>query len=254
MKRAIIPLICLVILVASSCEAFYPIEITPVVTPLPPTMTPDPCGPESLSDKMMIINQSLTEFQEVVFIADNSRVQDLISPLMKLEEIRIRLSTLSTPSCLAKFKQSYLDYTAVVIRYLSSRMNDSKSDDYEIDQQNSQTLWQVVELEYEKAILDARLDFQTLTSSDSAFAQAAEIGVMARNDGTRSVNVRAQADLDASIVGSLEPGMQALVIARNEAGDWVRINLMGIYGWVFTKTIDLSAKLDEIPVTDNSQN
>lgn len=230
---------------------FYPADNRPVVTPIAPTMTPDPCGPESLSDEIKTIREGLIEFQEVTFIANNSRSEDLIYPVMKLEEIRTRISTLSTPPCVGKFKQSYMDYTSVVIRYLSSRMNDPRSDEYEVDQLNSQTLWQVVEKEYEQAVLSARLEFQALSSIESAFQQAAETGIIAMNDGSKSVNIRAEADLDSPIVGRLEPGMQALVLGKNETSDWVRVNLSGIYGWVFIETVEISTDLEEIPVSDN---
>jgi hypothetical protein len=44
--------------------------------------------------------------------------------------------------------------------------------------------------------------------------------------------------------------MRGLVLGKNETGDWIRINLKGIIGWVYIETIELSEDLDLIPVFD----
>jgi hypothetical protein len=64
---------------------FYP--KSPVYTPLPPTGTPDLCGPETISMENETVKNWLKEFQEVVYIASNTPVDSLIAPVMALEEV-----------------------------------------------------------------------------------------------------------------------------------------------------------------------
>jgi hypothetical protein len=250
LKRAFLLLSVIILSLASSCRQFVPLEIEPVLTPVAPTMTPDTCSAEYLSDEMDAIRSGLAEFHEMAYIADNSRADDLISPVMKLEEIRTGLSELSLPPCLGNLKRSYLDYTGMVIRYLSSRMNDPRSDDYKVDQKNSQNLWMAVEAEYEKAVLTVQAEFIPLTGRDDTFNLPSYTGIMAVNDGEQSVNIRSDGNLNSSVIGRLEPGMQALVVGKNKESDWIRVNLMGLYGWVYIDTVELSVPLDEVPFSE----
>jgi hypothetical protein len=57
-------------------------------------MTPDPCGPECISNVVETIRRKLNEFQEAAFIAKNTPIGLLISPVMKHEDIRQTLISL----------------------------------------------------------------------------------------------------------------------------------------------------------------
>ncbi len=250
LKRVIVSILLISLVLTGSCSHLSPLETDPIVTPAAPTMTPDPCSQENLSGEMESIRSGLGEFHEMTYIADNSRAEDLISPVMKLEEIRTDLSDLELPNCLSNLKRTYLDYTAMVIRYLSSRMNDPRSDEYKVDQQNSQTLWSAVESEYEKAILTVQEEFIPLTGKDKAFQEPEYTGIIAENDGFTSANVRSDADINSPVIGRLEPGMQALVIGKNKDSNWIRINLAGLHGWVYIDTVALSVSVDEVPFSE----
>ncbi|MDP2964911.1 MAG: SH3 domain-containing protein [Pelolinea sp.] len=249
MKKAAV-IIGLVVISVSSCTSFFPVQEPPIYTPLPLTMTPDPCGPESISAEIEMIRGSLNEFQEVAFIATNTPRESLISPVMMLEEIRQNLISLVVPECVQDLKQGYSDYTASLLRYFSKLMNKSAAKIADIDLQNSETLWKIVETEYENVITNARLEFQPLTGTESVLLKEAEFGAIAINDGDKSVNVRAQPDLDAKIVSSLEPGVQAMVVGRTEKGDWIRVYVLGIYGWLFSETITLNVDMEKVVVVN----
>jgi len=247
LKRAFFILLVLLIGIFSSCQYLAPIDLDPVNTPLAPTMTPDPCNSENLSDEMEVIRSSFTEFQELTFIANNSRPEDLIEPVLRLEEIRTRIINLPLPGCLRKLQAKFSEYSGSVISYLSERMKDPKSDAYLIEQKNSETLWQAVEDEYEKAILTVTNQFIPITGSGNAFAEKSNF-VLAFNDGTKSVNIRVNDDLDSAVIGQLDPGMQALVVGKNDDASWLRINMPGVYGWVFFEMVELTGSLEDIPV------
>jgi len=252
LKRAFFILLVLSIGIFSSCQYLASIDLEPVNTPLAPTMTPDLCSAENLSEEMEIIRSGFAEFQELTHIADNSRAEDLIEPVLKLEEIRTRITSLKLPGCLKKLQTTFSEYSAIVIRYLTTRMQDPRSDEYEVDQQNSQTLWQAVEDEYEKAVLTVQMEFIPITGSGDAFDVEITTVVLAINDGTQSVNIRSGDDLDSLIVGRLEPGMQARVVGKNQSGEWLRINLSTVNGWVYVEMVEISGDLAEIPVISHN--
>lgn len=245
MKRELI-IFGLVVMAVSSCTSFLPTQEPPVYTPLPPTMTPDPCGPESISDEIDMIRGLLNEFQEVAFIATNTPTVSLISPVIKLEEIRQSIISLAVPDCLQDLKQGISDYTASQLRYFAKLMNKSTAKDADIDFQNSETLWKIVEAEYENVITNGRLDFQPLTSFESVLIPDTGFKAIAFTEGDKSVNVRAQPDMNAKIVTSLDPGVQAIIVGRTEMGDWIRVNVLGIYGWVYSEMIVLNVDMEQI--------
>lgn len=168
MKKAIVVLLFTFVLNSAACGLFAPMEIEPVFTPLSPTMTPDLCVPEILGDEMETIRADLIEFREATLLADDARNDEVADALEQLEEIRVRLLGLATPPCLAPFKQSYKDYTAMVTRYLESRVENPYKDDYKEDQRASEMLWQVVVKEYERALFTVGLEYQTLNAPAAA--------------------------------------------------------------------------------------
>ena len=249
MKKAAV-IIGLVVISVSSCTSFFPVQEPPIYTPLPPTMTPDPCGPESISAEIEMIRGSLNEFQEVAFIAANTPRESLISPVMRLEEIRQHLISLVVSECVQDLKQGYSDYTASLLRYFSKVMNKSAAKDADIDMQNSQTLWKIVDKEYEKVITNARLEYKPLKSTESVLIKEAGFGAIAINDGKKSVVVRVQPDLHAKIVSSLEPGVKAMVVGRTEKGDWIFVNVLEIYGWIDSEMVTLNVDIEKVIVVN----
>ena len=42
--------------------------------------------------------------------------------------------------------------------------------------------------------------------------------------------------------------MQARVVGKNQSGEWLRINLLTVSGWVYFEMVEISGDLSEIPV------
>jgi hypothetical protein len=114
-------------------------------------------------------------------------------------------------------------------------------------------LWQVVLGEFNKLLSSAGLVSEELPDIDDAIPPISGDSTIVGNEGTQSVNVRSQPDLNADIISQLEPGMQAIGLARNESGDWLLINLDGAIGWVFTETVTTSAVIEDLPISEPAQ-
>ena len=65
----------------------------------------------------------------------------------------------------------------------------------------------------------------------------------------QGINVRAGPGTDFPVVGGLGQGAQVRVLGRNEAGDWLQIQLPGGgRGWVFAPLLSLSGDVEALPV------
>ena len=99
-----------------------------------------------------------------------------------------------------------------------------------------------------KLIPTAGLISEELPDISSSVPSPTGSGIFVSTSGTQAVNVRENPDIDANIVGRLEPGMQSIGLSRTEASDWVLINLEGIVGWVSADVIALSEDINNLAV------
>jgi len=251
LKQAKLITLLFILISVVGCDSFVPEEYVPVFTPISPTMTADPCSAAYISDDLENIRSSLAEFHEITLVTDSTRSDRLSNPISQLQEIRTRLSNMSTSGCMGTFRQAYMNYTGEVISYLTARMNNPLSNDYKIGQQNTLVLWQIIDEEYQKLAITVQPYFIPLTGQVDNFDEELEAGINALNDGNLSVNIRSSAKLNSSIIGRLEPRMRALVMGKNKAGDWIYINLKGLIGWVFIDTVELSVGVDQIQIVES---
>lgn len=254
MKKSLLTLGVFVLLFAS-CSFLSPAEPTPTTAPPPmPTPTPDPCSKENILAEAEKIQMSVYEFREVADLANSTDVNFLFIPVLRLQEIRYEAINTKVPSCLDTFKASTINYTASVINYLIVFMNiqDPESEDLKNAIQNSQTQWQVLLNEFNKVLSIAGVEPQTIPEASGMVPTPTGSAATATNEGTQKVNVRAKPDLNADVVASMEKGTQAEVIGRNEASDWLQVNLNGITGWVFTEMVVINTPVDQLPVVEGT--
>ncbi len=256
MKKTMIILVSSSVLI-SACSVFAGLQPDP--TPLPPTpspmptATPDPCAPENLLAEVEKVQVIVNAFQDVAYVANFTPQTELIVPILELQKARRDLQQLEVPVCEEDIKNSALNYMNATINYLAFFMGGESQENVDAGIQNSQVLWQVVLGEFSKLLGSAGLIEEDLPDIGSTVPSATDSGVFITNDGSQGVNIREQPDLAGEIITSLEPGMQAIGIARDEAADWVQINLDGIIGWVFAETISSNEPVEDLPVFQPAQ-
>jgi hypothetical protein len=247
------------ILIFSACSVLSPAE--PTSTPVPPpvlTPTPDPCSKENILAEAEKIQMYVNEFREVTELASITSVSVVVIPVIRLQEIRYEIINTKVPQCLDSFKSSTITYTASVINSMMAFMsvkdpnNIQKEEADAIDNslKNSQTQWQVLLNEFNKILAIAGIQTQAVPETSSIIPTPTGIGATATNEGTSTVNVRAKPTSDAIVVASIEKGMQAEVIGRNEAGDWLNVKVKDLTGWVFAELIKVSIPVDQLPVVE----
>lgn len=258
MKKAIIVL-SLLALFFSACsviERFTPEEPTPVPPTPMPTATPDPCAPENLMEEMEELVDLINIYQDIELIAGVTNQTDLTMPLLELQESRRNLQNYEVPVCLEPIKTASINYmiqnTLAYVSFMAARNDEERANAVQA-LENTQPLWQIVLGEVNKILSENDLIEETLPSIDSSDPSATDSGIFITNIEEQGVNVRSQPDLDASIIASFEPGMQAIGLGRDEAGDWVLINLDGIIGWVYAEMIEATEPIEDLPISDPVQ-
>ncbi len=257
MKKTIILISVVAIFISSwsLIENFMPADPTQI-SPTPiPTAILDPCAPENLLDEVAKVQDLVNEFQDTMYVANFTPSTMMVVPIMEMQDVRRDLQKLDVPACEESIKTASLNYMISTINYLALFMAnpDPIAEDLIANQQNSQVLWQIVLGEFDKLLTSAGLVSEEFPEMDNAALQTTDSGFLVGNDGTQRVNVRNQPDLNADIISQFEPGMLAFGLARNEAGDWLLINLNGVIGWVYTDMVTTSTGVEELPISDPVQ-
>jgi hypothetical protein len=236
----------------SSCAALAP--AAPTETPLPPTATPDPCSAENIAAEVEDLQALVNSFQDGMNIANNTDVNLLIYPILRLQEIQEEIRRIKVPTCLAGLKETSVQYSISVINFLLIFMNtqDPNSEELATAIQNSQQLWQEVIRNFNSVFTTAGMTPQELPELKPVIPDSEGIGSMLINEGPGTVNVRAEPNLDAEVLATLEAGSQAQVLGKNEAGDWVQINFKGTLGWVFAEEVSISMLVGDLPVIETN--
>jgi len=217
--------------------------------PLPqPTATPDPCGGDLIMEGFDEIQSAVNNFQDLVYISNFTPQSQMISLILKLQEVRHELQNSGVKDCHEASRDASILYMNSVIEYLSRFMSGETPDNFYTDIYNSQVMWTSVMEEMNVVKIQAGQEPNVVPDISSLLPQGLDEAVFVINDGTKSVNVRANPNIDADIIGSLEPNLQAVGLGKSEAGDWIQINLDGLIGWVFTETIALNKPIEDLTV------
>ena len=71
----------------------------------------------------------------------------------------------------------------------------------------------------------------------------------------QSLNVRAGPGTNFPVVAGVRQGQTLTLLARNEAGDWLQIELSTApegFGWVFAPLVNVSGDIEQLPVSDQT--
>ncbi|MBM3138592.1 MAG: hypothetical protein FJZ98_10450, partial [Chloroflexi bacterium] len=201
MKKTTAVLILSAILL-SACSALTPAEATPQPTLTP---TPDPCSEENIVAEVEDLQALVNSFQDGMNIANNTDVNLLIHPILRLQEVQEEIRRISVPTCLIDLKETSIQYSISVINYLLIFMNtqDPESEELAAAIQNSQQLWQAVINNFNSVLTTAGVTPQELPELNQAIPDASGIRPVLTNEGPASVNLRSAPNLDAEVLATL---------------------------------------------------
>lgn len=238
-------------LLLSSCAGLTPAEATPTPQPTP-TTNPDPCSAENIVTEVEDLQALVNSFQDGMNIANNTDVNLLIHPILRLQEIQEEIRRINVPTCLAGLKETSVQYSISVVNYLLIFMNtqDPNSEDLATAIQNSQQLWQAVINNFNSVLTTAGLTPQELPELNEALPDAEGLGPIMINEGPGTVNLYAAPNLDAEVLAALDSGSRAQVIGKTETGEWIQVDYDGTLGWVLAESVTVSVRVEDLPVIE----
>ncbi len=117
------------------------------------------CSDKNIVVEAEIIADQVHHFEDVKFVAILTSREQLVVPILKLQDIRYEAEALDMPDCLTALEKSAIDYMNSVIVYMSHHMAGFDSEQVRIEFQYSEELLAVYQAEY------ARVTGKTFESS-----------------------------------------------------------------------------------------
>ena len=159
-----------------------------------------------------------------------------------------------------------------VILFLAHYMGGTDVSQINLERNNSQSLRNAYEEEYahmtgatyisptplptnqiaEIQATDTPSPTQTATPNNESPTETEATEVIVTNPGPSAVNLHNFPDVNARLVGFLNPEENAQAIARTNTGDWILIaysKAMGGSGWVLAKLIQTDHSVELLPIS-----
>ena len=109
---------------------------------------PDTCSEENMVVKAELMGSLVHHFEDVKFVAILTSREQLVHPILKLQDIRYEAEALALPDCLSELERSAVDYMNSVIVYLSHHMAGIDEEQVKTEFLYSEDLLKVYKVEY----------------------------------------------------------------------------------------------------------
>jgi hypothetical protein len=271
MLRKFMAIVGAIILVTLLCSACSP-EIAQTIPTTTITATPDPCSKANISSGIQRISELMQEFDDITFVASLAPKEQLSDLILNLQDVRRRTDVNNPPVCVAKLQSTAVNYMNEVILFLAHYMGGTDVSQINLERNNSQSLRNAYEEEYahmtgatyisptplptnqiaEIQVTDTPSPTQTATPNVESPTETEATEVIVTNPGPSAINLHNYPDVNARLVGFLNPEENAQAIARTNTGDWILITYskaMGGSGWVLAKLIQTDHSVELLPIS-----
>ena len=85
-------------------------------------LQPDPCSAENIRLESERMGDKMHHFEDAKFVAILTNREQLVTPILKLQDLRYEAEALDLPDCLSGLEKAAIDYMNSVILYLSHHM------------------------------------------------------------------------------------------------------------------------------------
>ena len=246
-KVIIVITFAVVLLTACGAKATTPPVDVATTTPVPVTVTPDPCSKENLPNEVTKVNSLMREFDDYSKLASSTPQGQLIQVIPPMQEIRRRAEDQNAPACLAGLKTLQVNHMNMVIETLMAFMSNPKSEDIGTGITQAREL----HLKYDTEI--ARLLGLTLVPSTPVVnvpptaTPLPQLSVL--NAGSKGVTLYVAPDSKSGGVAMLEAGQTAVAFGQTADGKWIKVEVPGQAGqraWVEASLVQVSGQLPEV--------
>ena len=259
MKRNLILLIVVILITATGCST--PPATTPAPepnTPAAPTASPNPCDKSNVQTSVKQFTDLTREFDDTSFVASFTPQAQLVEPVLKLQEVRRKVQVIDAPDCFVQLKKLQVIYMNGVITALVHFLGGAQGNQVQAEIAETRSLRVDYETELANVLGVTYVPPPTTApqpTSGSATATQATTPTPTPEPVTLVViqraNLRLGPGTDFDQVATLNGGDTAVVIGRNETGDWLQI----VYpadsdsrAWLLVSLVTVSGPVETLPV------
>lgn len=246
MKRKLFILLALASALASACGAATP-AATAEPSPVPITLTPDPCSESNLPEEIKKVHSLMREFDDYSTLASNAQQAQLLQIIPDLQRVLRAAEDQPVPACLSKLKELQIQHMGLVVQTLILFMN--AADSSAVEQINA-GIAQARDAHLQYDAERARLLGATLAPSPTAPAAETAAVPTVKNIGAKPINLRAEPNADAAILATLPPGAFAIALGKTANGEWLQVQIPdggGKTAWVYAQLVTLSIPVSQLP-------
>lgn len=260
------------LLLLSACRPGLITSGTALPTAIKVTPTPNLCDKANIGKEIVKVHNVLREFEQVLFLAQNALPSQMMSPLMKMQDIRHQGETQEAPECLKALKTKRDNYMGARIIHVAHFMGGVAKE--QLDKEGEVVNTYQNEYKNELAALLAQHSLTPMNETPAAppampvpptqpavtpAAQLpeptqpppapADTGVVAVNEQGRDLLMRQVPNSEAPATGAFKNGERLPAAAKSQDGIWVQLRLPDNQtAWVEREWIRLEGDENSLPL------
>jgi hypothetical protein len=216
------------------------------------TQNVDPCSSTELKkpevEKLARIMGEFDDASALVTRVTNS--DNLVNVILELQRIRWVAINNNPPTCLKTLRDSQINFMSGVVRTSLNIQSKVKMEDIQRNLAETRKLREVFDMELANQL---GMKYVTVTPAPTIpMPPTSTVApVTATTDQDKDIYVLQGPGMNFSAIGTFLKGQVTNVIGRNEAGDWIQIDVPsapGNAGWVPKQLIKLQGDVATIPL------
>ncbi len=210
--------ISVIVLLFTGCSPSTVAPTQAVVNPVTPTVLVDQCAPETITTEVAKLDELITEFEDVLGLAGVTPQQQLAPVILRMQDVRRNIEKLELPACADVLRASAVTYVNQVVSYLTIFMGGTvNADELNKEIAASDSLKVAFETERARLLGIAYVPEPTRTPQPTA------VVVVVTNPTDADVPIYEFPRTNSNVLGSIQPGGQAMAVARTADNTWLLI-------------------------------
>ena len=227
--------------------------------------TPNPCTPTNAPGTAKQFANLMREFDDTSYVASFTSKDQLVEPILKLQDVRRRVQAIDAPPCMKDLRKFQIDYMNGVINALAHFLGGAKGEQVQAEIAATRSLRLQYEQEFAKVLGVTYVPPPTTTprptqpsatpAPTNSPAQPTPTSTPTAASPTVTVveraNLRAGPGTDFELIATLNSGETAAAIGRTEEDDWIQVEFPAApngKAWLLARLVSVSVPVEQLPV------
>jgi len=147
-QRNTLILIAAIVFLLIICVAMIVVFTSSDRLSLPLQAEPDPCSSENIAEQARHVGEMVHHFEDIKFVAIHTNKEQLVAPILQMQEIRYDVVDLELPYCMDNLEKASINYMNSVIIYMTHHMAGMDSESVRFEFLTSEELLNIYKEEY----------------------------------------------------------------------------------------------------------